>query len=119
MADRDEIFDYIAVDNPLAALTVDERIEAATLRLIDHPQSGRPGRVAGTRELVVQRAPYILAYRIEGDTVRVLRVLHGAQLWPDQTTRGLGRWDSTFRNSLFVSAKRRQESTRCSTIPPP
>jgi plasmid stabilization system protein ParE len=44
---------------------------------------GRPGRIEGTRELVISRTPYIAAYRIAGDNVRVLRVLHGAQQWPD------------------------------------
>jgi addiction module RelE/StbE family toxin len=81
--DRDAIFDYIEADSPRAAVAVDERIEAAVQRLVDHPESGRPGRVDGTRELVMSRAPYILPYRISGDTVRILRVLHGARRWPD------------------------------------
>jgi plasmid stabilization system protein ParE len=45
---------------------------------------GRPGRIEGTRELVISRTPYIAAYRIVGNTVRILRVLHGAQQWPDE-----------------------------------
>jgi plasmid stabilization system protein ParE len=45
---------------------------------------GRPGRIEGTRELVISRTPYIAAYRIGGDTVRILRVLHGAQQWPGE-----------------------------------
>jgi toxin ParE1/3/4 len=83
LADRDAIFDYIEADSPRAAVAVDERIEAATARLADFPESGRPGRVKGTRELVITRAPYILPYRIIGDRVRILRVLHSARLWPD------------------------------------
>jgi plasmid stabilization system protein ParE len=47
-------------------------------------ESGRPGRIAGTRELVVPRTPYIAAYVMTADTVRILRVLHGAQMWPDE-----------------------------------
>jgi plasmid stabilization system protein ParE len=47
------------------------------------PRSGRSGRIAGTRELVISRTPYIAAYRIAGDTVRILRVLHGSRRWPD------------------------------------
>jgi toxin ParE1/3/4 len=47
------------------------------------PRSGRPGRVVGTRELVITRAPYIVAYRIIGDTVGILRVLHCSWQWSD------------------------------------
>jgi plasmid stabilization system protein ParE len=45
---------------------------------------GRPGRVDGTRKLVIQRTPYIAAYRVAGNTIRILRVLHGAQIWPEE-----------------------------------
>ncbi len=41
-------------------------------------------RIEWTRELVIRKTPYIAAYRIEGDTIRILRVLHGAQQWPDE-----------------------------------
>ena len=83
-ADRKAIFDYIEEDNPRAAITVDERIRIRVVGLAQFPEMGRPGRIEGTRELVISGTPYIAAYRIEGDTVRVLRVLHGAQQWPDQ-----------------------------------
>jgi toxin ParE1/3/4 len=81
--DRDAIFDYIEEDSPQAAITVDDRIRVQVGRLARYPESGRPGRVAGTRELVIRRTPYVAAYRIAGDTVRILRVLHGAQPWPE------------------------------------
>jgi toxin ParE1/3/4 len=84
LEDRRAIFDYIEADDPRAAATVDDRIAAATLRLIDFPQSGRPGRVEDTRELVIARTPYIAPYRIEGDVVRILGVIHGARIWPDK-----------------------------------
>jgi toxin ParE1/3/4 len=82
--DRDGIFDYIEEDSPRAAVVVDDRIRTQVRQLLEFPGTGRPGRIAGTRELVVSRTPYIAAYRITGDTVRILRVLHGAQLWPDE-----------------------------------
>lgn len=81
--DRGAIFDYIEADNPRAAIAVDERIEKLTQTLARFSGSGRPGRIEGTRELVISRTPYIAAYRIAGDTVYILRVLHGSQLWPD------------------------------------
>ncbi len=82
LEDRRAIYDHIEADDARAAALVDARIADAVARLTDFPESGRPGRVEGTRELVVGRTSCIVAYRIIGETVRVLRVLHGAQLWP-------------------------------------
>ncbi|MEW6166491.1 MAG: type II toxin-antitoxin system RelE/ParE family toxin [Pseudomonadota bacterium] len=82
IADREEVFDYIAAENPAAAVKLDERISERVQDLVQFPASGRMGRVAGTRELVIAGTPYIAAYRIVGNVVRVLRVLHGAQMWP-------------------------------------
>ena len=81
--DRDAQLDYIAQDNPSAALALDELLSEKAARLIDHPQFGRPGRIIGTRELVAHRN-YILVYDVTADTVRVLRVLHAARQWPPQ-----------------------------------
>jgi toxin ParE1/3/4 len=57
---------------------------AAVSRLIVHPESGRPGRRNGTRELAVARTPYLVAYRLKSDVIEVLRVMHGRQRWPDR-----------------------------------
>ncbi len=70
-------------DSPQAAITIDDRIREQVDGLEQFPESGRPGRVEGTRELVIQRTPYIVAYRIVGDTVQILRVLHGSRQWPE------------------------------------
>jgi addiction module RelE/StbE family toxin len=83
LEDRRAIYDHIEADDPGAAALVDARIAGAVTRLVDFPESGRPGRVAGTRELVVGRTSCVVAYRVAGETVRILRVMHGAQLWPD------------------------------------
>ncbi len=77
-----DIADYIAVDNPTAARAQITEIREQVGQLAEHPRIGRLGRVAGTRELVVNRTPYIVAYRVETSAVVVLRVLHGAQRWP-------------------------------------
>ena len=82
MDDRERIFDFIEKDEPRAAISVDERIAAQVLVLLRFPEGGRPGRIEGTRELVVRRTPYLVAYRADKDCVRILRVLHSAQLWP-------------------------------------
>ena len=79
--DRKAIREYIAADNPSAALDLDELLSEKAARLVDHPGLGRPGRLQGTRELVAHRN-YILIYDVAGDLVRVLRVLHAARQWP-------------------------------------
>jgi len=80
--DRLDIYDYIERDKPMAALAMDEAIEAAGAGLIERPLSGRPGRMAGTREWIVH-PNYILVYRSNVDAVQILRVLHAAQRWPE------------------------------------
>ncbi|MFI5352043.1 MAG: type II toxin-antitoxin system RelE/ParE family toxin [Candidatus Binatales bacterium] len=75
---------YIARDDPGAAARIVERIVTSVERLGAHPVSGRPGRVPGTRELVVSGTPYLVPYRVRGETVEVLRVFHGARKWPER-----------------------------------
>jgi toxin ParE1/3/4 len=83
LEDRDRIFSFISQVNTAAAISLDEMIEQASRRLVGFPDSGRPGRVEGTRELVVSHTPYVMAYAVLPDRIRILRVLHGAQIWPD------------------------------------
>lgn len=83
-ADIEQIVDYIARDSPKAALAVWDEIEAQVERLIAYPNSGRAGRVEGTRELVINRTPFIVGYRVTSDSVLILRALHGAKQWPDE-----------------------------------
>ena len=82
--DRNAIFDYIEADSPQAAVVVDDRIEERVERLLQFPEMGRAGRIESTRELVIQNTPYIAAYQILGEVIRVLRVLHGARRWPEE-----------------------------------
>ncbi len=79
--DRRSIRSYIAQDNPAAALALDALFSEKAARLVDHPALGRPGRVAGTRELVAHRN-YIVIYDLADEKLRVLRVLHAARQWP-------------------------------------
>jgi toxin ParE1/3/4 len=75
---------WIAANNPVAASRVGRRILDAVRQLEDFPSRGRPGRSPGTRELVISRLPYLVVYSVDADprTVVILRVLHGAMLWP-------------------------------------
>lgn len=82
--DFDEIIDYIAEDNPVAAIEQGDEIENQVAALLDNRHQGRPGRVKGTRELVIVRTPYIVAYRVKKEAIQILRVFHGARLWPER-----------------------------------
>ena len=82
--DRLAIFEYIEADNPPAAVRVDSTICEQIEQLLRSPELGRPGRVAGTRELVIGHTPYVAAYRVTKDAIKILRILHGAQQWPEE-----------------------------------
>ncbi len=76
---------YIAEDDPAAT----QRVVLHIIRNIEQllagqPHMARPGRVPGTRELVIPRTPYIVPYRVRNNRIQVLRVYHGARRWPDQ-----------------------------------
>lgn len=79
--DRDNIFDYIEEDNPLAALALDDLLSVKAQMLQDHPESGRLGRIPGTKELVVH-SNYMLVYEVVDGHVRVLAVVHTSKNWP-------------------------------------
>ena len=75
---------YIVRDDPEAAARIVERIVTSVEGLGAHPASGRPGRVPGTRELVVSGTPYLVPYRVRGETVEILHVFHSARKWPEK-----------------------------------
>lgn len=76
------IVDYIADDDPAAAVEQGDEIQHQVAGLERHHSLGRPGRVNGTRELIIARTPYIAVYRVLHRRVEILRILHGAQQWP-------------------------------------
>ena len=83
LADIQELRDYIAERNRSAGARMFLRIVEHAGLLIEQPKSGRPGRVRGTRELVVPGTPFIIAYALlSADTIRILGVRHGARRWP-------------------------------------
>ena len=80
-ADRDGIIDYIAKDDPVAAIDLGDAIDRRVAELPQQPKLYRMGRVRGTREMVVH-PNYIVVYRIVRGEIEILRVLHSAQEWP-------------------------------------
>lgn len=78
-ADIQSIYDYLAVDNPVAASRVAASIKSATAQLALFPRSGRNGAVEMTRELVIPRLPYIAVYTISDEEVKIIAIFHAAQ----------------------------------------
>ena len=75
---------YIEQDDPAAAQRVALHIIRNIETLLpDNHEMGRPGRVPGTRELVIPNTPYIVPYRVVGGAIQVLRIFHGARRWPE------------------------------------
>jgi toxin ParE1/3/4 len=75
---------YIAKDSAQNAATVAARILKSVDLLASQPQMGGPGRVPGTRELVVPDTPYVIPYRVRGESLELIAVLHGRQKWPQK-----------------------------------
>jgi len=81
--DLERIADYLFRETPHHAARLSRALYDAVFTLSAFPMRGRPGKKAGTRELVIQSSPYIVVYQISGDVIYVARILHGAQKWPD------------------------------------
>ena len=84
LEDLDQIAEYIAGENLAAASKVVGKLWTAVQTLADQPHTGRPGRVFGTRELVVANTPLIVPYRVVNTEIQILLVLHGARKWLQQ-----------------------------------
>lgn len=81
LRDLESLHAYVAEDSLLAAVGTVERIPSGIEALSRHPEMGRKGRVAGTRELIV--APYVVAYRIRQSAIELIGIIHSARKWPD------------------------------------
>lgn len=81
--DRDDIWDYIAGDDPLAAARMDQLFSDAAARLSEFPMLGHAGKIPGTRELIPHES-YRLVYEIERNenTIWVLALVHASRQWP-------------------------------------
>jgi toxin ParE1/3/4 len=83
--DLAELRAYIERDNLRAAQKVALLIVQTIERSFpEYPDMGRPGRVPGTRELIIPGTPFIVPYRVVGKTLQILRVYHGSRRWPDK-----------------------------------
>ncbi len=81
---RDLVYlrEYIEKDSEQNAVLVAKRILKAIDLLQTHAEIGRPGRMVGTRELVVPDTPYVIPYRVRRERLELIAVFHGRQKWP-------------------------------------
>ena len=81
----DSIYAYIAQDNPQAESRVIQQIVERVDDLAANPNldTSRPGRVAGTRELVIPPS-YIIPLHIKGGALQIIGVFHARQRWPEK-----------------------------------
>lgn len=82
LRDLEGIHEYIAREDPNIARSIIAAIKQITNHLAYHPFMGKSGRREGTRELVVVKTPFIVIYRLQSDSVEIIRILHGAQKYP-------------------------------------
>ena len=75
---------FISEDDPAAATRVVQRVMQAVALLEAQPGIGRPGRVPGTRKLLVPRTRYVVPYRVRGQTIEILRVFHTSRRLPER-----------------------------------
>ncbi len=80
--DLESARNYITQENPVADQQVVSRIKDSVSLLSEQPGIGRPGRVPNTKELVIDRTPFILGYRVRDNRIEILRVLHTSRRWP-------------------------------------
>ena len=80
--DLERIADYLFSNAPDRASRLVRSIYEAPETLLSFPYRGRPGKKAGTRELVLLPLPWIVVYTVSDEVVHVVRILHGAQRWP-------------------------------------
>lgn len=77
------LFEHIAHEDEKTAQAIVARIiDVAEIVLADHPETGRAGRVQSTRELIISKTPYVLAYNIKNDTISIIAVWHTSRQWP-------------------------------------
>jgi addiction module RelE/StbE family toxin len=82
LSNLDNAVEYIAADNPTVAHKVAQKIWNSTQLLTKQPGMGRPGRVTGTRELIITGLPYVVPYIEKDGIILILRILHTSMKWP-------------------------------------
>jgi toxin ParE1/3/4 len=77
--DPEHISSYLHTHHPDYAVHTLQRIYSSARSLRQSAEKGRPGRIEGTRELVLTPLPYLIVYSVSAEGVHLLRIFHGAQ----------------------------------------
>lgn len=79
-------FEWLNKRNPAEANRAVQAIYSQISQLQNYPQLGRTGKIANTRELVIQKTRYVVAYRLNfsQNTIEILALVHESQQWPDE-----------------------------------
>ncbi|QIR07610.1 type II toxin-antitoxin system RelE/ParE family toxin [Salinivibrio costicola] len=80
--DREKIFEFLYDFNPEVAEKTDSLIEAKVENLLEQPLMGLQRDGIRGRLLIIPEISMIVSYRVEGDIIQVMRVLHQKQKFP-------------------------------------
>ena len=80
--DLRETRSYIAQDDPAAATRVATRLERAINLIAERPDIGRPVSDQPVREWCVPGLPFVIPYRVSGDTIEIVRIFHTSRRRP-------------------------------------
>ena len=83
LSDREKIFEFLYDFNPDAAEKADEIIETKVENLIEQPLMGVQRDGIRGRLLIIPEVSMIVSYFVDGSTIRILRVLHQKQKFPN------------------------------------
>ena len=115
--DRIDVWEYIAADNPHAAIQMDDLFSNAAARLGEHPKLGRAGKIQGTRELIPHEN-YRLVYEIDADTIWILVLVHTARLWPPTRELRGPRKPGAATHPASRGKRRSPRSNECARVRP-
>jgi len=80
--DREKIFEFLFDFNPNAAEKTDQIIESKVENLLEQPLMGVQRDIFRGRVLIIPEVSMVISYWLDGETIRILRVLHQKQKFP-------------------------------------
>ncbi len=83
--DRYDIFEYLYEFNALAAEKTDATIVNRAMLLLEHPHMGIEREDRRGRYLIIPEISMLLSYEFDGDLIRIHRVIHTKQMFPEKS----------------------------------